>query len=145
MNLNNFEPFIEDKIISRGHSYFENGQIADLEEIEDKEFIATVLGSEMYTVSIQLNEEFDILKCSCSCPYDWGVFCKHLVAVLYEIKASGAHLKKPEKPGNFRLIKKELEQYNKEELLKLFFEIMKADANFKSILLEYLGFEEDFY
>lgn len=48
---------------------------------------ARVIGNQVYSVFIDLSGKKDI-KTNCSCPYDWGGLCKHVVAILmkYEEK-----------------------------------------------------------
>lgn len=61
---------------SRGKSYYED--VKNLEQEGDK-FTAQVYGSSRYFVNIQI-DDLDISS-YCSCPYDWGGICKHIVAV----------------------------------------------------------------
>jgi hypothetical protein len=43
---------------------------------------AEVRGSRLYHVEIEVAE--DGILAICSCPYDWGGYCKHIGAVLYK-------------------------------------------------------------
>ena len=66
---------------SRGEEYFAQGAVGSLtrrgEQIE-----AQVAGSQPfpYRVTIAFNQEQ--IEAHCSCPYDWGGWCKHIVAAL---------------------------------------------------------------
>ncbi len=51
--------------------------------IEDNKITAIVIGSALYQIEIDYNEQ-KILKSKCSCPYDFGGICKHQVLVLKE-------------------------------------------------------------
>jgi len=67
---------------SRGEEYYQSGAVISLEKRGDT-LLAQVEGSsyEPYDVTIEL-EEGDVLEAECTCPYDWGGYCKHVVAVL---------------------------------------------------------------
>ena len=67
---------------SRGEDYYHSGAVSDIERRGDV-LHAEVEGShyEPYQVSINLDES-GIVAADCSCPYDWGGYCKHIVAVL---------------------------------------------------------------
>lgn len=43
-------------------------------------------GSEPYEVEIQLASGEEIAVHTCDCPYDWGEYCKHEIAVLMAIR-----------------------------------------------------------
>jgi uncharacterized Zn finger protein len=66
----------------RGHSYYRSGAI--LEPVRQGMTLrAQCEGSEdePYEVSVTL-EQHGIADVSCTCPYDWGGACKHLIALL---------------------------------------------------------------
>jgi hypothetical protein len=67
---------------ARGRSYFDGGAVSDLCQRGDR-LTAEVEGSEFepYQVSIRLHEG-GVADARCTCPYDWGGYCKHIVAVL---------------------------------------------------------------
>lgn len=67
---------------SRGVDYYHSGHVIAIEQRGDM-LRAEVAGSsyEPYQVAITLDES-GIVTASCSCPYDWGGYCKHIVAVL---------------------------------------------------------------
>ncbi|GIK38245.1 MAG: hypothetical protein BroJett011_20780 [Chloroflexota bacterium] len=68
---------------SRGRDYYESGAVVDLQQRDDT-LLAQVEGSsyEPYEVTIKL-ENGELVDAECTCPYDWGGFCKHIVAVLF--------------------------------------------------------------
>ncbi len=82
--MHDFEKYVADKILSRGMSYFKNGQVTFCEEIAPGEFEAVVEGTEDYKVRLSLRKK-KLKEFSCTCPYDYGYICKHIVAVLYYI------------------------------------------------------------
>lgn len=67
---------------SRGEDYYRSGHVLSIEQ-RGNMLRAEVAGSsyEPYQVAIQLDES-GIVTADCSCPYDWGGYCKHIVAVL---------------------------------------------------------------
>jgi uncharacterized Zn finger protein len=67
---------------ARGRSYFDDGAVSDLIRRGDR-LTAEVEGSEFaaYQISIRLHDG-GVAEARCSCPYDWGGYCKHIVAVL---------------------------------------------------------------
>ena len=140
MNLKNFENQVEAKILDRGFSYYENDQVEDIDQIEEKEFSATVLGSDEYTVFIKLSEEHEIISSSCDCPYDWGNICKHEVAVLYYLKDSEEYKDYPS-AGKISRIKSELGKYTKPELKALIIEMAKKNRKFREEIFGYMGEE----
>ncbi len=67
---------------SRGEGYYRSGAVGDIERRGDV-LNAEVQGSsyEPYRVTVELDEA-GIVAANCSCPYDWGGYCKHIVATL---------------------------------------------------------------
>ena len=70
------------ELFARGRSYFDGGAVSDLCRRGDR-LTAEVEGSEFepYQVSIRLHDG-GVADAHCTCPYDWGGYCKHIVAVL---------------------------------------------------------------
>lgn len=142
MKLDDFENFIEDKILDRGQSYYRNGYIDEVEEVEEGEYNATVSGSSEYTVNICLNEYGTVYHHDCDCPYDWGNFCKHEAAVLYYIRANKNTFKKAGKTGTIQAIKEELQLCDASELRALVVNLAKQSKDFRNQIREELGLEE---
>ena len=67
---------------SRGQAYLRNGAVLEIEQRDDL-LLAEVEGSEYepYQVRVRLDAG-GIVEADCTCPYDWGGYCKHIVAVL---------------------------------------------------------------
>ena len=67
----------------RGASYFRGGAVSDLMQ-RGNMLSAEVEGSSHtdYQVVVTLTEAGAIADATCTCPYDWGGYCKHIVAVL---------------------------------------------------------------
>lgn len=67
---------------SRGEDYYRSGAVIDLQQRGDT-LLAQVEGSEYdpYEVTIELANG-ELIEADCTCPYDWGGYCKHIVAAL---------------------------------------------------------------
>jgi uncharacterized Zn finger protein len=67
---------------SRGYSYFESGAVADV-ALRGNTLQGQVEGSQYtpYRINISFGQN-GVTSASCTCPYDWGGWCKHIVAVL---------------------------------------------------------------
>jgi hypothetical protein len=100
LTLSNFENGINATILERGRTYFKGKAVVSLKEDTEDSWVATVEGSEDYEVELVLNGE-NILSLNCDCPYDGGPVCKHMVAVLFALRAqkdkTGVVSKKPVK------------------------------------------------
>lgn len=69
---------------SRGLEYFQKGKVAGL-SYRNLVAKATVNGERDYRVSITFNKNGKIARASCSCPYGYDGYCKHIAATIYEI------------------------------------------------------------
>ncbi len=83
MKITNFVSEIGSVISRRGKAYWEEGRVEVLQS-EDNLYRATVHGTLDYTTTVVLNGD-TITHTSCNCPY--GSRCKHVAALLYEIRA----------------------------------------------------------
>lgn len=119
-------PKITEKIISeransssfqKGYEYYRNGAVESI-EMRGNQIFAEVEGSEYepYKVFIELGHS-GIEDAECSCPYDYGGDCKHIVAVL--LTCIYSHEDIVEKPEIEDLIK----DLNREQLYDLVLDI----------------------
>lgn len=130
MKLSNFEEKVEEKILSRGLSYFENDYIEDIEKVDENEYCGTALGTDEYNVFIKIDHDQNIIEHSCDCPYDWGNICKHEVAMLYYLR--GITNKGDEiQTGKIQIIKNELENLSKKELIDMVIDLSKRSKIIK--------------
>lgn len=66
----------------RGYIYYRNGSVHNLIR-RGNQITARVEGSDYEPYKVEaLLEEHGITESSCTCPYDWGGICKHIVATL---------------------------------------------------------------
>ena len=124
MCISDFELDIEEKILMRGERYFADGLVVDLWEPSLNCYHGVVAGTIPYDVEIHIDTDGMILHHDCDCPYDWGEYCKHEVAVLFQIRkhlAQGATLKRQgQKQGLHAL----LHRKSKEELAELLYALV---------------------
>lgn len=73
--------WVTEKSFERGLDYYHSGMV-ESSVLRGNRLFAEVLGSEWepYQVSVSFRE--DEYVASCTCPYDWGGYCKHIVAAL---------------------------------------------------------------
>jgi uncharacterized Zn finger protein len=67
---------------SRGQSYYRKGAVSGL-MLRGNELQAEVEGSEYAPYRVRITfDQGGVTAATCSCPYDWGGWCKHIVAAL---------------------------------------------------------------
>lgn len=71
-----------DAVFKRGKTYADEGQVQRLDRFGDL-VTANVVGSKLYDVTVDFSG--NSIETQCTCPYDGGGDCKHIVAVLLEI------------------------------------------------------------
>ena len=81
LTLSGFTEEVSPIIVGRGLDYLDQGRVTSLEETESGHWVARVRGTTEYTVEISLSND-DVTSWICTCPYDYGPVCKHVVAVL---------------------------------------------------------------
>jgi uncharacterized Zn finger protein len=86
VNLNNFEDHIDTVILERGYDYYQDNFVLSLETVSENKYCAIVEGTDFYRVLVELDNQGEIIHTSCDCPYVYGEFCKHQVAVFYALR-----------------------------------------------------------
>ncbi|MBI9096707.1 MAG: hypothetical protein JEY71_17750 [Sphaerochaeta sp.] len=87
MNIDDFEDAVEPTItLIRGEGYYLDGSVLSLEMPYPNHYSAKVAGSRIYQVTLVLDDDREVEEIACTCPYDWGEYCKHEVAVLYALR-----------------------------------------------------------
>ena len=138
-NLSNFDLLIDPKIVARGKAYFSDKLIEAIEKISEGEYSSTVQGSETYTVYIALDNKENIIDHNCTCPYDWGEFCKHEVAVLYCLNQKQFTTKS----NLINDLKELLNDKSQAEMLQFLINLAKKDRLLAYEFLQQLGYEGD--
>ncbi|MBX2842185.1 MAG: hypothetical protein KTR26_10455, partial [Flammeovirgaceae bacterium] len=145
--IDEFEQYIDETILKRGLSYFEKGNIQEVEEIGDGEIEALVEGTETYTVRLKLKKGV-ITRYDCDCPYDMGPVCKHVVGVIFYLQKSKLNLdepskikrlSEPKKKGKSKSIKTQLkeilEKASHEELKQFLMDNVLPNPSLRNLLL----------
>jgi uncharacterized Zn finger protein len=72
---------VTEKSFERGSKYYDSGMVESVVQ-RGSRLYAEVLGSEedSYHIGVALQE--GDFYATCTCPYDWEGYCKHIVAVL---------------------------------------------------------------
>lgn len=86
MKLKQLERFIDPIILERAEEYRKNGHILSIEETSPTVYYAQVQGSELYNVSIEFSKSDNVSFTDCECLYEDTPICKHIAAVLLEIR-----------------------------------------------------------
>lgn len=84
------ERLCNQKSRGRGRTYYRTGRVAAA-KWDGTTLRAKVRGARMYTVEIE-DDNRGNFPYYCTCPYDWGGACKHVVAVLLHVLDHGAEL-----------------------------------------------------
>lgn len=85
MQLKTFEQNVPEIILERGSNYFCEGAVKDLQDMDNGQWFAIVEGNNDYEVEIKISKNGEVVDYDCNCPYD-GEICKHIIAVLYQIR-----------------------------------------------------------
>lgn len=88
-SIQDFLADVPPRIFDRGEDYYHRDMVRKLEK-RDGCYTAKVSGSESYRVDIHLTDGGAVADWGCTCPYDVGDVCKHVVAVLLAIAAGEA-------------------------------------------------------
>lgn len=113
---------------SRGYALYQSGAVFDTFRQDDL-LTGKCEGSSapFYKVSIQLDEG-GIQEASCSCPYDWGGYCKHIIALaLTFINNSDAFIE----PKNIAVL---VSQLDKDTLVHLIVKMAEKNPDLYSWL-----------
>ncbi|MDO9628972.1 MAG: hypothetical protein Q7I99_03640 [Acholeplasmataceae bacterium] len=81
MNLYDFIDLFPTKMLERGYYYFKNNKIK-LEKSDKGIYQFSCEGQSIYEVKAELDNDYNILSYSCSCPYHQSE-CKHVASALY--------------------------------------------------------------
>lgn len=113
---------------SRGLSYYKDGMIYDTVQ-EGAKIAGRCAGSDYqpYHVTAQLGESA-ILYTSCTCPYDMGGDCKHIIALLL------TYLHQPENFDQQEPVAKLLADYTKKALIDLITEMVNQEPELRLLI-----------
>lgn len=143
--LNHFEQYIDEAILKRGLSYFKKGHVISFDEITQGEYEAVVIGTDEYLVRLKVKSR-NVIENSCTCPYDMGSVCKHIVAVLFYMQQEELGLKPADKEQAKRKAKSKkktvseqvdeiLDKLSHDDLKKFLKELTLNDPSFRRLFL----------
>ncbi len=114
--------------LERGFNYFHNDTLFNMRQVGN-ELHGDCRGSSYtpYRVSVQLGPD-GFISAQCTCPYDWGGICKHIVALLL------AWVHKPEVFQSIAHTDERLADKSKEELITLILEMLKREPDLERLL-----------
>jgi uncharacterized Zn finger protein len=117
---------------SRGVDYYMSGAIFD-QRRQGNLLTAYCEGSqpEPYQVKVVLGEE-GVEETECSCPYDWGGICKHIVALLLQ------WINEPESFMELPTVEELLKDLSREELIEIIKRMVERSPDVLDII-EYVG------
>lgn len=130
--LNLTEQQIRDRVDSgsfaKGQSYYKGGAISDMVRRGDRlEGLCEGSQPSPYRVLVTFDED-EIEDASCTCPYDWGGDCKHIVALLL------AYIHEPEKFEERASVDDTLKERSKEELIALIGEMIDRQPDLEILI-----------
>ena len=117
-----------DSSFERGYGYYRDGTVLEI-ALRGNQVIAEVEGSDYdpYQVSIGLSEH-GIEHATCTCPYDWGGDCKHIVAVLL------TYIHSPEDMEELPSMEAILADLNRDQLQELIMELVNSQPGLARII-----------
>jgi len=115
--------YCTEQSFERGEDYYERGAIINPIR-QGRTLRAECEGSqyEPYQVTVELDKE-GIADAYCSCPYDWGGYCKHIVALLL------AWVRDPEEFVVIPETDELLADKSKEELIEIIKAMLKREPD----------------
>lgn len=135
--LKPWEYLFKTHILARGWDYYENGAVSSLEKTETG-YQATVEGSYDYEVEVEINNN-EVVDMFCDCPYaEDGDYCKHMAAVLYEIKEKSAKLtgEVRENPSDIKTeLEKVIKNIDESEVRNILVELALKDHSLQNHIL----------
>ena len=75
---------VTEQCYDRGADYYHSGTVESA-TIRGNRLFATVQGSEWDPYQVGVTFSGADFTASCTCPYDWGGYCKHVVAALLTV------------------------------------------------------------
>lgn len=121
---------------SRGVSYYKQGNIISA-KINDSVLSARVFGTEEYQIRIECFSNY-----YCTCPYDFGGYCKHVVAVL--LYASEHFAEMMQKDKLYRVKLEKIFSTVSAKQVKEFLQMqIKQDETLQMQFLDYFGEDND--
>lgn len=85
MKIDDFEYYVDEKILTRGKELFEKGSVYHSDSYGANWYFS-VKGTKLYHIVIYLHKNGNINFERCTCPYSERYLCKHVIACLFYIR-----------------------------------------------------------
>ncbi len=120
LTLEDIRNLCTESSFERGIQYFKMGKVNSLEQLDNK-ITAIVQGEYDYQVTIYNDNKK--ITADCTCPYDWGGYCKHIIATLIALLMNGEEniIKKSKTEDKSEVILNNLSLDEIKEFLKIEF------------------------
>jgi hypothetical protein len=119
---------------SRGEEYHSEGLVRNLRKKGNK-VTATVRGTDDYRVEANITR--NTIDASCTCPYDWGGYCKHIVATLLGL-VDKISLNMEDGEADQSVIQAKISDLSREELLEFISDELRQNPYLEENLAIYL-------
>lgn len=128
LNREDIRALASSQSFERGVSYYRSGAVFNTRKV-GSELRGQCRGSDYapYRLSVQLGAN-GVVTASCTCPYDWGGICKHLVALLL----TWVHA--PEEFQSVAPVNEQLASKSKEELIALIEEMLNREPDLERLV-----------
>ncbi len=91
ITIEDIRRFCTESSFERGMDYYHQGCVGNLQQFGNS-VTAHVSGTSNYKVTIDIGG--GDIKAACTCPYDWGGYCKHIVATLFALSENNEAIQK---------------------------------------------------
>ena len=112
----------------RGEDYYRQGAVLSL-TLRGGVLRAEVAGSEFAPYEVRVAfDEAGITEAACGCPYEWGGWCKHIVAALL------ASIHEPESVRDLPALEETLSGLDRDQLLELLLKLAERDPSLAGLI-----------
>jgi uncharacterized Zn finger protein len=112
----------------RGEDYYEQGAVLTSTRRGDA-LQARVAGSDFAPYSVRVSfDGTEITSATCSCPYDWGAWCKHIVAVLL------TYVRESETVRELPALEETLSDLDRAQLQDLLLKLLEPDPSLADVI-----------
>lgn len=112
----------------RGEDYYLQGAVLSVTR-RGGALQAEVAGSDFAPYNVRVYfDEAGVADATCSCPYEWGGWCKHIVAVLL------AHTREPEEVKELPALEETLSELDRDRLKELLLKLAERDPSLAGVI-----------
>lgn len=120
---------VTEQSYDRGVDYYHSGTVESA-TLRGNQLFAAVQGSEWDPYQVGITFSGASFTASCTCPYDWGGYCKHVVAALLTVSDENSPVPVAVKPPVADL----LDELDADELRGLVCVLVEADPSLLDIV-----------